>query len=72
MCEVVMAGENLAKNLDCSKYDCYPGVEESEDEKDMDHSSDIHPGMLSLNFHSFEIIEAPSISGWQTSRLIIT
>ncbi|CAH0771797.1 unnamed protein product [Bemisia tabaci] len=45
MCEVVMAGENLAKNLDCSKYDCYPGVEESEDEKDMDHSSDIHPDL---------------------------
>lgn len=47
MCEMVMQGENLSRKLVSStKYDCYPGEDDS-DEDDMDamgQSFDIQSG----------------------------
>lgn len=53
MCEVVMGGENLARQMSVSKYDCYPGVEESDEEDEMDvmgQSYDLHAGRPMLWF----------------------
>uniref|UniRef100_A0A1B6BX00 Target of rapamycin complex 2 subunit MAPKAP1 n=2 Tax=Clastoptera arizonana TaxID=38151 RepID=A0A1B6BX00_9HEMI len=45
LCEVVMGGENIPRQIDVSKYERYPGVEESDEEDEMDvmaHSFDLH------------------------------
>lgn len=42
-----MGGENLAHHMNVGKYDCYPGVEDMDDEDDMDvigQSYDLHAG----------------------------
>lgn len=42
-----MGGENIAHQLNVSQYECYPGVDESDDEEESDvlgQSYDLHPG----------------------------
>nr|CAD7443180.1 unnamed protein product [Timema bartmani] len=53
MCEMVMLGEDIPRKLDPqSKFDCYPGIDESDEEDDeMDaigHSFDIQSGKKTL------------------------
>jgi hypothetical protein len=49
MCEMVMVGEDIPRKLsNMTKFDCYPGVDESDDEEDemdvMGQSFDIQSG----------------------------
>lgn len=44
-----MGGENIAHQLNVSQYECYPGVEESDEEDEMDvmaQSYDLHAGNI--------------------------
>uniref|UniRef100_A0A1B6M5E6 Uncharacterized protein n=1 Tax=Graphocephala atropunctata TaxID=36148 RepID=A0A1B6M5E6_9HEMI len=48
LCEIAMGGENIAHQLQASQYECYPGVEESDEEDEMDvmsQSYDLHPDL---------------------------
>lgn len=53
MCEMVMLGENIPKQLKANgTLQCYPGMEESDEEEDLDalaESYDIQMG--TRNFH---------------------
>lgn len=47
MCEAVMICDNIAKQLPVSKYDCYPCVEQDEEDDDLDsmaQSFDLNSG----------------------------
>ncbi|RZF39980.1 hypothetical protein LSTR_LSTR002383 [Laodelphax striatellus] len=53
VCEVVMAGENIARQLEFGKYDCYPGIESDEDDLDAyGQSLDLHFDMEYGRFRS--------------------
>uniref|UniRef100_T1I6Y7 Uncharacterized protein n=1 Tax=Rhodnius prolixus TaxID=13249 RepID=T1I6Y7_RHOPR len=36
MCDVVMVCDNIARQIPVDKYDCYPGIEQDEDDDDID------------------------------------
>nr|CAD7411107.1 unnamed protein product [Timema poppensis] len=53
MCEMVMLGDDIPRKLDPqSKFDCYPGVEESDEEDDeldaIGHSFDIQSALVRM------------------------
>lgn len=64
MCEMVMIGEDIPRKLsNVTKFDCYPGVDESDDEDDevdvMGQSFDIHSGKdfkMTLTLHANVIL----------------
>jgi len=64
MCEMVMIGEDIPRRLpNVTKFDCYPGVDESDDEDDevdvMGQSFDIHSGKdfkMTLTVHTDVIL----------------
>ena len=53
MCEAVMVSDNIAKQLPLNKYDCYPCVEQDEDDDDLDcmaQSFDLNSGQFCNDF----------------------
>ncbi|XP_014251577.1 target of rapamycin complex 2 subunit MAPKAP1 [Cimex lectularius] len=59
MCEVVMICDNIAKQTQLSKYSCYPGVEEDEDDdgQSFDLNSDLQFGLRRHRLNTAQRLE---------------
>lgn len=61
MCDVVMVCDNIARQIPVDKYDCYPGIEQDEDDDDIDalaQSFDLNSGKncFERNFCTLNIV----------------